>query len=651
VVVLAVMMVATTMNSSRSAAGWPNSASSVNALDSGTAPEEPTNAKAVMTTAQDEATVTTAKPTTFRANKARVNALTHAAVADVEPASSAKDDNAEVPESADSQAWFTKDFDHDREETASAITAESRSFSRIVHLEDNEIILAAILESSGAASLEELKADSDNFYSMVPSAITIEGDLDLINSDDDFPGVEESYLIFDLQCKNCAEGDASMSYLLVINLIGDIVAVETHNETMSVDALHPSPTNSKEVYLGMNYDASENGPAAVWNWGESVFTQYGEYGYTGNSHDVFWAEENSLWHMPAYEEFSFRLMDLDDGHEKTRLNISGGVLPGAWENKDWSLVDVNHFQFDDMDTRVYMSFRDLSAFIKTEEFNLDMNNIHGTSVGVEWIAGSHNGTFAIIDLDGTRYEPGTTEYNQLYGGVGSLWAGQHNLEHFGNGEFFMFDNAYDMNSEEWTNPDGSRMLIVQVDEEEETVTLIWEYQMGYRSEIFGDNDRLPSGNLLGCAWPDGSSISDEVAFDAEIVEVVRETGELAWNMKVWGTGERSSESQEIYGWMMYSVERVYEEPLILSQTCSTGNSADTLAFDTFNNFKQQSEVQGTYKVTTTSGSEVASGAVTWSAHWARTSIKVKMWSGACSGGCTLSLTNLAGDVGEKTFTC
>ena len=186
VVVLAVMMVAMTMNSSRSAGGWPNSASSVNALDSGTAPEDSTSAnakaKAATATAQTPATGTTAKPMTFRANKARINALNNAAVADAKPATSAK--SADVPESADTQSWFTKDFERDRAETSSATTSDSSTFSRTIHLEDNEIILAAILESSGAASLEELKADSDNFYSMVPSAITIEGDLDLISDDD-----------------------------------------------------------------------------------------------------------------------------------------------------------------------------------------------------------------------------------------------------------------------------------------------------------------------------------------------------------------------------------------------------------------------------------------------------------------------------------
>ena len=70
----------------------------------------------------------------------------------------------------------------------------------------------------------------------------------------------------------------------------------------------------------------------------------------------------------------------------------------------------------------------------------------------------------------------------------------------------MFDNAYDDDSNMWPNPSGSRMLIVQVDEVDESVTLVWEHSMGYNASVFGDNDRLPTGNLLGCAWPHKSSI-------------------------------------------------------------------------------------------------------------------------------------------------
>jgi len=436
---------------------------------------------------------------------------------------------------------------------------------------------------------------------MVPKEMVIEGDLDLINPGGEYPDPEETYLAFNLQCHDCGDLPylSSMNYILVMNLVGDIVACHAHNESVSVDALHPSPVNSKEFYMGMNVKYNEDGPLGIWNWGTGDFKQYDEYGWVGNSHDLQWAQDKYVWHVRTTTDWQFRLMDVETGKGASHLNISGGALPIGWENKAAVEIDVNHFQFDSEDSVAYMSFRDLNAFVKTESFELEIGENSGTTAAIKWVAGSHNGSFAIVDLDGTRYEPGTPEYNGLYNGIGSLWAGHHNLEHYGNGEFMMFDNAYDDDSNMWPNPSGSRMLIVQVDEVDESVTLVWEHSMGYNTSVFGDNDRLPTGNLLGCAWPHKSSIdTTEQTYDAEIVEVVRETGDIAWNMKIWGDGTRSTNSQQIYGWMMYSVERVYEEPIIINPSCTTGSSADTLTFDTFNNFKMASDVAGEMTVVT-----------------------------------------------------
>jgi len=550
-------------------------------------------------------------------------------------------------EAAEARTWF----EHERAEQAMADADDSSSFSRTVYFQDNEVILEYILEASGASSLEELEQDYDYYMSFVPKAVTVSGNLDLINPDGDYPDVNETYVAFDLQCKNCDAGNGAMSFLMVINLLGDIQGVYPHNETLSVDALHASPVSSKELYLGMNKDSLENGPAATWNWGKNEYYQY-PWGWTGNSHDVQWADQNYLWHVPAASDFQLRLMDLGSGDEVTHINVSGGVLPQAWVEKSTSMVDINHFQFDDDNKIAYMSFRHLNAFIKTSEFELDTEDTSGTTVGVEWIVGSHNGTFTLIDIDGTEYKPGTPEYNQLYDGLGSMWAGQHNLEFFGDDEFMMFDNAYDMENDKFANPSGSRLLIVKVDEEAETATLVWEYQFGYNTTIYGDNDQLPSGNLLGCAWPDKSSIGrSESTFDAEIVEVTRETGEIAWRMEVIGSGERASQPSDTYGWMMYSVERLYESPVILSPNCTTGDSNDTITFNTFNNFKTATAYTGTYVITTSDGDEVSDGSISWKSHWRKTEVQIDTSSGACSGGCEITVTNAVGDVGTNSVTC
>ena len=462
--------------------------------------------------------------------------------------------------------------------------------------------------------------------------------------------------MFNLQCKNCDESNGSMNFLLVINMLGDVVSVRAHNETMSVDALHPSPVTSKEVYLAMNYDELENGPAATWNWGDNTFTQFGQYGYVGNSHDVQWATDSStdVWHMPANQEFMLEKMNLATGQNQGRLNISGGVLPEAWLDKSWDLVDVNHFQFDKGDTEAYLSFRILNAFMKTETFDA-VESGEDVVTAVAWIAGSHNGTLTIVDLDGTEYTPGTIPYNELYNGLGTLWAGQHNLEYYGDAGFFLFDNAYDATSGEFIS-DSARLLKLSVNETEETVTLEWEYELGYNSMIYGDNDLLPTSNVLTCAWPDATSLTDELDWDAQIIEVVPDTGETAWSLKIWGDGTRATQydtmDEEIYGWMMYSVERVYEEPIIITPTCATSDSENTLSFDCYNNFKVHSAVAATYTVTNTDGNEtVASGSFDFESHWAKTSVEVTLDEDTCEDGCVLTIENSVGDAKETSFSC
>ena len=93
----------------------------------------------------------------------------------------------------------------------------------------------------------------------------------------------------------------------------------------------------------------------------------------------------------------------------------------------------------------------------------------------------------------------------------------------------MFDNAYDPTAQVFVG--DSRLLVVRVNEEASTATLVWEYKLGYNSSVFGDNDRLPTGNLLGSGWP--GKPTNSTSFDAQIVEVVRETGELAWSAEVY----------------------------------------------------------------------------------------------------------------------
>merc|ERR1711998_757423 len=82
---------------------------------------------------------------------------------------------------------------------------------------------------------------------------------------------------------------------------------------------------------------------------------------------------------------------------------------------------------------------------------------------------------------------------------------------------------------------NSRMLAVRLDGDAKTATLEWEHKLGYNSSIFGDCDRLPTGNMFGCSWPTNGELNDGsiAAYDAEVFEVTTDN-EMAWEMKVYG---------------------------------------------------------------------------------------------------------------------
>ena len=138
--------------------------------------------------------------------------------------------------------------------------------------------------------------------------------------------------------------------------------------------------------------------------------------------------------------------------------------------KTHRLGDQNHAQLVEDDAVAYISSRSTNGIVK----------VNTTDDATVWVLGGEYGHFNITDFDGTTYPPGAT-----------LWAGQHNAEYFGDAEFCMFDNQYDMGN-------NSRLLCVTIDDEDARLaSLTWEYQFDDYSTHFGDNDRLPTGNMLG----------------------------------------------------------------------------------------------------------------------------------------------------------
>ena len=281
--------------------------------------------------------------------------------------------------------------------------------------------------------------------------------------------------------------------------------------------------------------------------------------------------------------------------------------------------DVNHVQPIEDDARAVFSSRMTNAIIKGE----------ARSGEALWVLGGDDGEFSIEAPSGEVHSAGY-----------SYWRGQHNAQYIGDGEYAMFDNNYDHEDE------GSRMLIVSVDEDAYEAKIEWEYDVDTYSKVFGDNDRLPTGNLLGCWWQSSTYAHDD-AYDAKVVELVRASSEVAFELEVSsdrGCSAAASPCSVDGTWLLYSVEKFYTAPLIANVTCD----GDALAFLAWDTYKATSAYPGSYTVYDDDGALRASGSFDFAAYWRTTTVSVA--DAALSSGSVL-VENRWGSSASVEFTC
>ncbi|KAH8080376.1 voltage-gated potassium channel [Aureococcus anophagefferens] len=413
------------------------------------------------------------------------------------------------------------------------------------------------------------------------------------------------------------DGAFTASYLVVVDYYGNLVQVSpTYGETMIdkgytaskgvkdmvYQVLGLKMFNNTHVLLSLGESGGTSGPRALWHWrADAYVTLCG--GKTNDAHDIQWAyEEAAVWQV--------------DGTTKVEeaSAATGRILDHFAEVR---VQDPNHLQATEEDTKFYISSRQTNAIIKM--------NADGA---VEWTLGGEYGDYKIEDYDGTIYRAGEV-----------VWSGQHNAEYFGDDEFCMFDNQ-----EETSNLYAqSRLLCVKLvdDGDSKKGVVTFSYFMGAYTPHFGDNDRLPTGNQLGVHWPYYVETDDE--YDVRAVEVERDSGDLAWEMKVLGPkcdAAKRCDHAEV-GWYAYSIERVYGAPLLWDLECSDA----TLSFKTVNNFKQMNEFKGYYSVAAavTGDDDAASvdGHFDFAAHWRETAVDVDV--PAKTSRVQLTVTNQFGD--------
>jgi len=429
-------------------------------------------------------------------------------------------------------------------------------------------------------------SESDLAY-YVPTRIEISYERDLIRGEIG-EDAEGGYVAFDLTYYDKTASTYTSSLFVVMNLNGTLKTVVPTSSIGSYDDLHFCGLKliaPDKFLLGGNTGSSEYGPQYVFEWEKDNFIEQSN-GELLNCHDVQLSyTEDGIWSPGTVKS-------IYETNATTGRNILNFSLNNA-------ASDINHVGMLERDRIAIVSSRMTNSIVKV---NMDTKEI-------DWIAGGTNGSFDLETLSGEVLEAGN-----------SIFVGQHNAEYFGQDEYLMFDNQYAMGN-------ASRLLIVEIDEKRAVAKEVWDYQIapypwGF-TPIYGDCDRLPTGNILGSFWPDSLSGEkhQDILFETRIVEVERATKKVAWQADVYG-GSHCSENicaREYEGWKVYSVERFYTEPLVYEIICTS----KMLRFKTQNTFKQNNKYSGRYILKdANTGDKLSAGHLTWDEHWHATKVHI-----------------------------
>ena len=414
----------------------------------------------------------------------------------------------------------------------------------VVQHEGDEVVVASKLSTSTTGEVtyhELLKIDSvcswietwegvadctslseDKLFKLVPRKMTTTYDADLVEKAVG-SAATAGYLAFNLIFEDDS-GSLTASWLVAMAYDG---TVRTMTPLYEGETLHRAAGlkmwDDDKVLLAVGKDTSLDGYAYKWDWKTGDYSKYSSREI--DIHDVQRAHAGSDFWALYHEEFAEVTKDGD-------VKVGWNSVEHTPSDDVW---DLNHVQLVEDDDYAILSSRLTNTIYKVKAASGDK----------VWALGGDDGTFEITDIDGKVYAAGE-----------SAWHGQHNAEYIGGDEYAMFDNNYERSSKE------SRLLVVKIDEAAKTANVTFDYSTGTYSQVFGDNDRMPTGNMLGCWWPSNKVTADDDAC-CKVQEVVRDSSDVAFELQVYGEKTCTTGTCDVEdGWLMYSVERFYEAPLV-----------------------------------------------------------------------------------------
>ncbi|NPD90331.1 MAG: hypothetical protein HGN29_16585 [Asgard group archaeon] len=224
--------------------------------------------------------------------------------------------------------------------------------------------------------------------------------------------------------------------------------------------------------------------------------------------------------------------------------------------------DISHSNsifFDAEEDMIYCNSRNTNTFYKID---------HSTGI-VEWALGEY-GDFTLYDLKGNVKN--------------NLFYHAHAVEKIDDNKFLLFDNDYHNQTDEESNI--SRLVEITIDENTMTAneTWTWEAPSSYYSDVWGDADPLPNGNVFGTF---GAFEHDGyISIGARMIEV-NTTGDIVWEMNFPMTN---------YHYGIYRAERFGLSPFInASSKLFAGSGTEISAtFQTWYNFRSKIKTIGSY---------------------------------------------------------
>jgi len=320
--------------------------------------------------------------------------------------------------------------------------------------------------------MRDFVAQSESPVSL-PNSIDIFVNENLLSvSESDREQLLNAYVTFNLAYGDFGRSDINTSFVIVMDLYGEVMSVLSgpefdHRGAVRHMRYEGLKCKSENVLLlgGRTTDAAGS-KFFEWDFNEAADARaILPKGVNGSSHDI---------------QFLSPTITGKDMYAFISLSLDTVVVCDSDGNKIWSYSEppgtdshYNHVQFTsstataEMDT-LFISARDLSTVKK----------VLYPSGELVWALGGYSGTLTITDSEGVSYPAGSDYFYH-----------QHNAEYIGNNRIALFDNNYD--GDEAVG--NSRVLVFEVNESEGSATVLWEWDVGCNSPVFGDADLMPSG--------------------------------------------------------------------------------------------------------------------------------------------------------------